>query len=113
MKRPLVSTTIWLTALLLVSAAQVRADLSRKQARKVITRMAGWSLPDSAVHIDKINSTGATAAEATAEMELVFRFSQQKEGYWRIDEVRIGADRWERLEVLAEAARLNVPDDRC
>ncbi|MDQ2936312.1 MAG: hypothetical protein M3R67_02265, partial [Acidobacteriota bacterium] len=49
------------------SSANVRAELSAKQARKLITRMAGFELTNGSVRIKTI-STGATgSAEVSAE----------------------------------------------
>src|SRR5262245_35982694 len=112
MKRSVASTLFALNFLLL-SVTQARADLSQKQARKAIATFAGWSLPNSAVRVGKIVMTSKTAAETNAELEMVFRFSQQPEGYWRLMEVRAGQDRWERLDVWAQAANASLPSEHC
>jgi Type II secretion system (T2SS), protein G len=37
----------------------------------------------------------------------------QHEGRWRLSEIRIGPDRWERLDFIAQAARGELPGDQC
>lgn len=89
--------------LLLVLATftvEVRADLSTSQARKLITRVAGIELPNSAVRVKKISSTSSTA-EATAEIHAAFRLATNPQGLWRVAELRIGQDRWEELGPVA------------
>lgn len=103
-----------LTAALLlafVSPIPARADLSRNQARKVIQTMAGWSLPGSAVRVQSVNSSNESA-EVSAEIQAVFRL-RLHEGHWQISEIRTGQDRWERLEVIASAAKVELPSGQC
>lgn len=78
----------------------VRADLSAKQARKLITRMAGVELPSSAVRVKKIFST-SDSAEATAEIDAIFRLARNTQGRWRVAELRVGQDKWEELTPAA------------
>jgi len=89
----------------------VPADLSSSQARKAIQRMAGISLPSDSVRVQKTTAS-AEGAEASAELELVFRVTQH-EGRWRLSEVRTGQDRWERLDVIAQAANASLPSEEC
>ena len=102
-----------ITVLLLgvVSVTSARADLSQKQARKAIQTMAGWSLPGSAVRLE-IRSNGAESAEVSAEIETVFRL-RMFEGHWQLREIRTAPDRWEQLEVIAQAARVELPAGEC
>jgi hypothetical protein len=88
----------------LLFVAEARADLSSNQARKAIQTMAGISLPSDSVRVQQVKSTTAEGAEATAQLQLVFRLTQH-EGRWRLSEVRTGQDRWERLDFIARAAR--------
>jgi type II secretion system (T2SS) protein G len=98
--------------LLLCGAADyARADLSQKQARKVIQTMGGWSLPSDSVRIRSVNSS-AEGAEISAEIEAVFRL-RLFEGHWQLQEIRTGPDRWERLSVIARAANLATPVVEC
>ena len=103
---------ILLFGLVIVSPIEARADLSQKQARKVIQTMAGWSLPNGAVRVRSVRPSGTEAAEVSAEMELVFRL-MLREGRWRLREIRVGQDRWERLDLIAQAVQAELPSDRC
>jgi hypothetical protein len=84
-----------------------RADLSQKQARKVIQTMGSWSLPSDSVRIRSVNSS-AEGAEVSAEIETVFRLRLFQE-HWQLQEIRTAPDRWERLQVIARAANLEAP----
>ena len=88
-----------------------RADLSKNQARKVIQTMAGWSLPGSAVRVRSVNASNESA-EASAEIQTIFRLTLI-DGRWRLNEIRTGPDRWERLDVLARAAKVELPSGEC
>jgi len=99
-------------ALVIVNPIPTRADLSRNQARKVIQTMAGWSLPGSAVRVESVNSSGNESAEVSAEIQTVFRL-RLHEGHWQLREIRTGQDRWERLEVIANAAKVELPAGEC
>jgi hypothetical protein len=102
-----------IAALLLALVSPVaRADLSRNQARKVIQTMAGWSLPGSAVRVESINSNGNESAEVSAEIQTVFRL-RLHEGHWQLREIRTAPDRWERLEVIASAVKVELPVGEC
>jgi hypothetical protein len=103
-----------IAALLLafVSPITTRADLSRNQARKAIQTMAGWSLPGSAVRVESVNSSGNESAEVSAEIQAVFRL-RLLERQWQLREIRTGQDRWERLEVIASAANVELPAGEC
>src|SRR6185436_20027092 len=98
--------------LALVSPIPTRADLSHNQARKAIQTMAGWSLPGSAVRVESVNSSGNESAEVSAEIQAVFRL-RLLEGHWQLREIRTGQDRWERLEVIASAAKVELPAGEC
>jgi hypothetical protein len=95
-------------SLFILTPANVRADLSTKDARKVIQTMAGMSLPSSAVQVRQVSPTG----EVSAEIEAVFRVRQQ-DGRWRLSEVRTGQDTWERLELIAQAVQAKLPSGGC
>ena len=101
--------TVFLFAI--VIAIPVRADLSQKQARKVIQTMGGWSLPSDSVHIRSV-SGGAESVEVSAEIEAVFRLRLFEE-HWQLREIRTGPDRWEQLAVIAQAANTELPADEC
>jgi hypothetical protein len=97
-----------------VFALEARADLSSSQARKAIQTMAGISLPSDTVRVQQVRSGSGSAesAEATAELQLVFRVTQH-DGRWRLSEVRTGQDRWERLDLIAQAANVSLAGDEC
>lgn len=98
--------------LLLVTAIEARADISKNTARKVLQNMFGWSLPSAAVRINSIRSKSAEGAEVSAEIQTVFRV-RLHEGQWQLREIRTAPDRWERLEVIARAAQVELPPDEC
>jgi hypothetical protein len=102
---------ITVVVLAIVSPVAARADLSQKQARKAIQTMGGWSLPGSAVRL-QIRSNSATSAEVSAEIQTVFRL-RLFEGHWQLREIRTAPDRWESLEVIARAAKVELPAGEC
>lgn len=99
-------------AFVLLSPIHARGDLSRNQARKLIQTMAGWSLPSSAVRVVSVTSNDNASAEATAELQTVFRVALI-DGRWQLSEIRTGPDRWERLDLLARAANVELPSGEC
>lgn len=100
-----------LLVLLCGVSIQARADLSQKQARKVIQTMGGWSLPGDSVRVRAVNSS-EEGAEVSADIETVFRL-RLFEGHWQLRELRTAPDRWERLEVIANAAHVELPGEEC
>lgn len=111
MRRPAYSL---ITAFLLaiVVPTQARADLNQKQARKLIRTIAGMSLPGDSVRIQKVRMTSAEMAEARAQIELVFRLAKRQDR-WRLSEIRTGQDRWEHLDIIAQAANTRLPEGEC
>ena len=99
--------------LLTLSVPQVRADLNAKQARKAITRMAGFELTNGAVKIKTVTPTGPTTAEATALVRSVFRFEKDALGIWRVAEIRIAPDKWEAVDLVARILNANVSREEC
>ena len=98
--------------LVIVSPIHARANLSRNDARKLIQTMAGWSLPSSAVRVESVNSSTNENAEISAELQTVFRLTLN-DGRWQLSEIRTGPDRWERLDVMARAAQVELPQGEC
>ena len=88
-------------------AGRTRAagDLTPKEARKLIARMAGIELPSDAVRVKNISATGSTAI-VVAQVETAFRLVKDDKDKWRIAEIRTGDRRWEDLDTLMKA--LNV-----
>src|SRR5688500_16795273 len=99
-------------ALIASSAVPARADLNSKQARTLITKAAGMSLPSSAVQIGHIEMSGANSAEAVADVDLVFGLTRKQSG-WRITELRVARNRWEDLSLIARAVGTEVPAGSC
>lgn len=95
-----------------LTPADVRANLSQKDARKAIQTMLGASLPSSAVQIEHIRTSGEGVAEVKAEIQTVFR-ARQVDGLWRLSEIRTGQDTWERLETLSQALNAKLPGGGC
>lgn len=89
-----------LLLILALFTAEVRADLSAKQARKLITRVGGIELPSNTVRVKAISSS-KSSAEATAEINAVFRLATNIQGRWRVSELRVGPGRWEELGLVA------------
>ena len=106
---PILLTFIFLCAL---TPANVRADLSQNDARKAIQTMFGASLPSSAVRIEQVRAGAEGVAEVTAEIQAVFR-ARQVDGRWRLREIRIGQDTWERLETVSQALGVMLPSGSC
>ena len=86
-----------LSLILTLGSINARAELSAKQVRKLITRMAGLDLPQSAVRVRKIHLIDDSAAEVSAEVKTAFRLTTSERGHWRVAEVRIGPNQWEPL----------------
>jgi len=98
--------------LLIPGNASARAGLSEKQARKLISRMAGAELPSGAVRIKRITETNG-AAEATVEIETAFRLVQDEQRHWQVAEVRTGQDRWEEIFIIEAALKRQQLEDEC
>jgi|SRR5882672_740087 len=110
--------TAWLFPLLACvlvafSAANARSALTTKQARTAITRMAGFKLKNNSVRVKTISATSSSAAEASAEVRTVFKFGQDKQGSWRVAEIRTGQDRWESIDLIADALKTHVVTGAC
>jgi type II secretion system (T2SS) protein G len=102
-----------LLCILLLAFVEVRADLSPGQARKLITRMPGFDLPNSSVRVRKVSSNGASSAEAAAEIQIAFRFSKNAQGYWRILEVRTGPEQWQQIELITSTETAEGKQSLC
>jgi hypothetical protein len=95
------------------SSTRASGDLSPKQVRKLITRMAGIALPGSAVRIQKILPADAATIAATAAIETAFRLEQNEKGQWRVSEIRVGQNQWEEIELIARAVKTVVAVGPC
>ena len=98
-----VSLALFIAAGLSLFAVQTRAagDLTPKEARKVIARLAGIELPSDAVRIKSISSMGNSAV-VVAQVETAFRLVNEKDK-WRVTEIRTGDRRWEDMDLLIRA----------
>ena len=99
--------SLWVLAL-----ANVADNPPQKDIRKAIQTMFGASLPSSAVHVQHVNTNAEGVAEASAEIEAVFR-AKSTDGHWSLSEVRSGPDAWERLDLIAQALQAKLPSGSC
>jgi hypothetical protein len=102
---------LFVCAVIALAAVDASAELSSKQARKTITRMAGFELPSGSVRVKAI--TPGTPAEVTADIRTVFKFEQDEAGRWRIAEIRTAQDRWESITMIATTAHAYLVNDKC
>jgi hypothetical protein len=91
----------------------VHAELTRKEAKQLISKVAGMSLPSSAVRIESINSTGDSGAEVSTELQLVFRLARDESGQWQVRELRTSDGHWENIELIIHAAKIDLQEQRC
>ncbi len=101
------------SSLLLLSTSPAFADLSQKQARQAISKIAGFSLPSSAVRVRRVTSTSKTEGEASAELELVFKLTRNADSVWRLREVRSGDSRWDDIETINRATNVELDREKC
>jgi hypothetical protein len=107
-KRTIVISLVALCAagtFVVASGTRAAGDLTPKEARKLIARMAGIELPSDAVRVKEI-STAGNSAVVVAQVETAFRMVKGDKDKWRITEIRTGDRRWEDLDTLMRA--LNV-----
>ena len=100
-------------ALIAFSAANARADLNPKAARNAIMHLPGFGLKKSAVRVKTISTTSAAAAEVAAEIRTVFKFETDKQGRWRVAEIRTAQDRWDQVDLIAAALKTQVVNSEC
>ena len=103
----IISLVAFVAACTFFVASRTRAagDLTSKEARRLIARMAGIELPSDAVRVKEI-STAGNSAVVVAQVETAFRMVKGDKDKWRITEIRTGDRRWEDLDMLMRA--LNV-----
>ena len=99
----LITATVFGVSLI---ATQTRAagDLTPKEARKLIARLAGIQLPSDAVRVKEITPFGNSVV-VVAQVETAFRLVNENDK-WRVAEIRTGDRRWEDVDALVRA--LNV-----
>ena len=86
---------------LFVFQTRAAGDLTPREARRVIARLAGIELPSDAVRIKSISAMGNTAV-VVAQVETAFRLVNDKDK-WRVAEIRTGDRRWEDMDLLIRA----------
>jgi|ERR1041385_1321031 hypothetical protein len=101
----ILSLSIIVGAGLLITTTRAAGDLTPREARRLIARMAGIQLPSDAVRVKDVSALG-NSATVTAQIETAFKFDKGSDGKWRVAEVRTGDRRWEDLDLLMKA--LNV-----
>jgi hypothetical protein len=104
-KRNLLTISTILVAIafaVVVNATFAAGDLTPKEARKLIARMAGINLPSDAVRVKEVSAMG-NSATVVAQVETAFRFDKGGDGKWRIAEIRTGDRRWEDVDLLVKA----------
>jgi hypothetical protein len=97
----------------LLNCTEARADLSASQARKAITRVAGFELKGSDVRVKSVSASSASAANVVADVRTVFKFEADTEGRWRVAEIRTGQDRWESVDLIASALGAEIAKGDC
>jgi hypothetical protein len=95
------------------TAANAKADLNAKQARKLITQMAGFKLTSGSVRVKTISAVSPSATEVKAEIKTVFKFQKDNQGNWGVAEVRTGQDRWEQIDLIANSMGVEVVTNEC
>lgn len=98
---PLLMVSVAVTGFI-ASRTRAASDLSPKEARRLIARMAGIELPSDAVRVKDVSSFG-NSATVVAQVETAFRFVKGDNDKWRIAEIRTGDRRWEDLDLLVRA----------
>src|SRR6185369_199640 len=98
---------------MVLAGVDARADLSASQARKVISRIAGFELKSSEVRVKSISASSSSAAEVSAEIKTVLKFEADKDGRWRVAEIRTGQDRWESVDLIANALGTQASKGDC
>ena len=98
------SFLILLTVGIALTALHVRAagELTPKDARRLIARLAGIELPSDAVRVRSISSFG-DAYVVVAQVETAFRVVKDDKNKWRVAEIRTGDRRWEDVDMLVRA----------
>ena len=87
---------------LVIAEARAAGDLTPKEARRLIARLAGIELPSDAVRVKDI-STAGNSAVVVAQVETAFRFVKGDNDKWRVAEIRTGDRRWEDIDTLVKA----------
>ncbi|HYX27658.1 MAG TPA: type II secretion system protein GspG [Pyrinomonadaceae bacterium] len=84
------------------TTTRAAGDLTPKEARRLIARLAGIQLPSDAVRIKEVSAMG-NSATVTAQVETAFKLDKGSDGKWRVTEIRTGDRRWEDVDLLVQA----------
>jgi hypothetical protein len=99
----IISAVMLVTACgVIITTSRAAGDLTPKEARRLIARMAGIQLPSDAVRIKDVSAIGDSAT-VTAQVETAFKFDKGSDGKWRVAEIRTGDRRWEDVDMLVKA----------
>lgn len=94
------------------ATVNAKGELSSSQARRALTRIPWFELKSGAVRVKSVSGS-ATQPTVSADLRLVFKFEADKDGKWRVAEVRTGQDRWERIDAIAAALRASTSQGDC
>src|SRR5258705_5330823 len=111
--RPTLLFPMLACGVIVLACIDARADLSARQARKAITRIAGFELKSSEVRVKSLSASSASAADVSADIKTVFKLETDKEGRWRVGEIRTGQDRWESIDLIAAGLGTQVVRGDC
>ena len=111
--RTILISQLLVCCVIVLTGTEARADLSANQARKAITRIAGFELKSSEVRVKSLSASSASAAEVSADIKTVFKLETDKEGKWRVAEIRTGQDRWESIDLIAAGLGTQVSRGDC
>ena len=89
-------------ALLVATTTNAAGDLTPKEARRAIAKLAGIELPSDSVRVKSISSFGTNSAVVVAQVETAFRFVIEQDK-WRVAEIRTGDRKWEDVDMLVRA----------
>ncbi len=93
--------TFVVAGLLVATNTRAAGDLTPREARRVIARLAGIELPSDAVRVKSISAMNNSAV-VVAQVETAFRFVNENDK-WRVAEIRTGDRRWEDVDTLVRA----------
>jgi hypothetical protein len=109
-KRFLVFTACVCYFVAIIARADSAAGPNASEARKALTRIKQFELKGSAIRVRSVTAT-ATGADVNADIRLVFKLQTGADDRWRVAEIRTGQDRWESIDLIAQALNGNVNAD--
>jgi len=89
-----------------------KGALTAKQARKLIAEMPGVALKTGVIHVGDVRSIDNDTAQAAAEIAMPFKL-EKSDGDWRVAEFRTGQERWESVDLVARALKVELNDRAC